>query len=146
MSYGSEVHLALLCAILPFLLGFQILFITVLSTVSTENFCSLGQNMGQKPRSRFSAETRLSYSQIWCCDSSLKQKKCQRKIQRLPTQFIPIGRIQHGNCSSSIRQHPTYIVLRRKCSGVVTANTPNIGVGAYCTYWFPSKSGRYSVT
>ena len=48
MSYGSGVHLALLCAILPFLLRFQIPFSTVLSTVSIENFRSLGQNMGQK--------------------------------------------------------------------------------------------------
>ena len=53
MSYGSGIHLALLCAALPFPLGFQIPFSTVLSTVSTENFCSLGQNLGQKPRSRF---------------------------------------------------------------------------------------------
>ena len=77
MSYGSGIHLALLCAILPVPLGFQILFSTVLSTVSTENFCSLGQNMGQKPRSRSSAETRLRCGRIWCCDSSLNQENLQ---------------------------------------------------------------------
>ena len=48
MSYGSGVHLTLFYAVLPFPLGFQIPFSTVLSTVSAENFCSLGQNLGQR--------------------------------------------------------------------------------------------------
>jgi len=55
MSYGSGVHLALLSAILPISLGFKILFSAVLSAVSTENFCGLGQHLGQKPRFRFSS-------------------------------------------------------------------------------------------
>ena len=48
MSYGSGVRLVLLCAVLLGSVGFQILFSIVLSTVPTENFRSLGQNMGQK--------------------------------------------------------------------------------------------------
>ena len=55
MSYGSGVHLTLLCAVLPFPLGFKIPLSTGLSTVSTESFRSLGQNMGQEPRSRLSS-------------------------------------------------------------------------------------------
>ena len=65
MSYGSGVHLALLDAISLFPLGFQILFSIVISTVSTANFRSLGQNMGQKPRSRFlSGNEALSQSDM----------------------------------------------------------------------------------
>ena len=78
MSYGSSAHLALLCAILPFPLGFQILFSVVLSTISTGDFRSLGQNLGHSESIAQKNALDTLYVVVFqdTADNSIRQQYC----------------------------------------------------------------------